>query len=75
MCASCNSPYWNKPRKNKKSPSPIKQPVKLPTRGRGGSFQTSASSDNPRTRPPVKRIVPRRPTQREIDSAGIGGAT
>jgi hypothetical protein len=80
-CASCNSPYWNKPRKNKKKQpvkQQIKQPVKLPTRGRGGSFQTAARADMPKAvrnyirhaKPPV-----RKPSQREINNAGIGGAT
>ena len=78
LCPNCNSPYWNKPRKAKKSPTPKKQPPKLPTRGRGGIFSTSASQDKT---PPMKtyaipkRRTPRRPTQREIDNAGIGGAT
>jgi len=58
----------------------VKQPVR-PTRttpGRRSSFQTAAKRDVPkavrnyirRARTPI-----RRPTQREIDSAGIGGAT
>ena len=68
MCASCNSPYWNKPRKKKtpSKPKPIQpaRPIR-PIQERSGIFGTSASRDRPT----------RKPTQREIDKAGIGGAT
>jgi hypothetical protein len=69
-CANCRSPYWNKPRKKK---SPIKAPPKPPVRqtptkrsipGRGSTFSTA-----------VRRNIPKRSTQKQIDSAGIGGAT
>jgi hypothetical protein len=49
--------------------SSVKQPVRLPTRGRGGIFGTSVRKNTSRTR------VPRLPTQKDIDKAGIGGAT
>jgi len=70
-CPECNSPYWNKPRKPKKPKTPVRAPIKpvrstpRPVRGRGGIFSTAARRDVP----------VRRPTQREIDRAGIGGAT
>jgi hypothetical protein len=69
-CAKCRSPYWNKPRKSKTpAKPPVKQPVsQTPTRrstpGRGSRFSTAVRSSG------VKR-----PTQRQIDRAGIGGAT
>ena len=79
-CPKCHSPYWNKPRKNKSNDSikgtsgirgsTVKQPMRTPIRtrpptsGRGSSFST-----------PVRRNIPKRPTKRQIDSAGIGGAT
>jgi len=77
-CSKCRSPYWNKPRKPKKQPTPPKTqtpkppirstttPIRTPprpTRGRGGIFSTAARRDTPR------------PSKRQIDSAGIGGAT
>ena len=62
----------------KKKKVEVKAPVKLPTRGRGGSFQTAARTDVPKAvRNYIRRAKPpvRKPSQREIDNAGIGGAT
>ena len=90
VCPRCISAYWNTPKKKKKlinnnvsigsshrddlkaSGSTTRAPVRLPTRGRGrgSTFSTAARRDVP-----IKRAVARRPTQREIDRAGIGGAT
>jgi hypothetical protein len=77
VCPKCISAYWNTPRRKQQvrgssgsRGSSVKQPQRRTTPGRGGSFNTGA-----RTRTPVRRQVPKRPTQREIDRAGIGGAT
>jgi hypothetical protein len=87
VCAGCHSAYWNEPRKNKKkeqvkspvnqvkgaSGNSVKQPVRMQparrtTPGRGSRFSTAVR----RAGALVGRKVP---SQKEIDLAGIGGAT
>ena len=81
LCPHCHSAYWNKPRKNKRrqtsTPRPI-QPIKQttkPTRGRAGTFTTSAVAPQKTTAKKTKPMPKYKPTQKEIDAAGIGGAT
>jgi|APSaa5957512622_1039677.scaffolds.fasta_scaffold74403_1 hypothetical protein len=83
VCAKCRSPYWNKPRVRKNNikgtsgsgGSTIKAPVRQsirPTSGRGSRFSTAVRRNVSKARAPVKRYTP---SKREIDNAGIGGAT
>jgi len=60
------TPEWEAQRKKQSTPIQGR-------RGRGGIFSTAARRDV-RVRRSVRRPVQRRPTQREIDNAGIGGA-
>ena len=82
ICAGCLSPYWNKPRKNKKkqdvksaggSSGNTSRPQPASSRGRGGTYTTATRRDIPRRQ--IRMPVQRKPTQAEIDKAGIGGAT
>jgi len=59
-----DTPRRNKVNMPQKPKQPARAPIR-PTRGRGGIFSTAARRDTPI----------RGPSQRQIDSAGIGGAT
>jgi|APSaa5957512622_1039677.scaffolds.fasta_scaffold176950_2 hypothetical protein len=84
VCAKCASPYWNIPKKKKTPVKPISIGGSSGSRGssvrpagRGGRFSTAVRASNTRSVPKaVKRYIrSHKPTQKEIDRAGIGGAT